>query len=205
LGAYIIGVRGILKKVQKQSVAYRHNQFYIIRMRIEEMVTKYWSQITLLLLGIGYFVRSILDLVFKKREINHTLFQNRRLESVSHFYSLYAKTEQMWKGISIYEILNRKITPKEIDNIVFPSIDELQRTVLELEIYFDEKQYNHFEDILNNVQMINKRLSQLYWNDDENVTTINKANDFEFFRDKKLLENKPILKQISIILKESFK
>jgi len=174
-------------------------------MRIEELITKYWSQITLLLLGIGYFIRSILDLVFKKREINHTLFQKRRLESVCIFYSLYAKTEQMWKGISIYEILNRKITPKEIDNIVFPLIDELQRTVLELEIYFDEKQYNHFKEILNNAQMINKKLSQLYWDDNENITTINKASDFEFFRDKKLSENKPIFKTISIILKESFK
>jgi hypothetical protein len=174
-------------------------------MTLGEFITTYWSQITVFTFGVGFFLKSLWNFVIKKREINFNLFQQRKLDSVNCFYSTYAKTEQMWKGISIYPILNNKIKAEEIDKIIFPLIDELQRIVLELQIYFDDKQHNYFERIFNNVQMINKKLMQIYLDESQNLTTIKKANEFVLFRDKKLLENKPIFKEISSVLKESFK
>jgi len=43
---------------------------------IKEILTTYWSQTLLLLLGIGYLVKRGLDFRSKKKEINHSLFKN---------------------------------------------------------------------------------------------------------------------------------
>ncbi len=64
-------------------------------MKIEELFTTYWSQVTLLIIGIGYFIKRIFDQKSKKLEINHSLFQQNRINAVSKFLSTYAKTELM--------------------------------------------------------------------------------------------------------------
>lgn len=171
---------------------------------IEDILTKYWSQLTLVLLGIGYLLKRILDLRTKKYEINHSLFQQKRLETVNTFFSSYAKTEAMWTSIAIWDILKHKITAKELDQIVFPHINELKRNILELQIYLSSDDHKLFTQIMDNVYEINRKLSSVYfdYNPDKNV--ISQSNGFQSFRDKKLKENETIFKQISENLKRTF-
>lgn len=85
---------------------------------------------TLIFLGIGYLIKRILELTSRKKEINHNLFQDKKLDAVNSFFRAYAEVQQMWHGIAIHDILRGKIESKEIDIIVSPEINKLQSTVL---------------------------------------------------------------------------
>ena len=173
-------------------------------MEIRELLTTYWSQVTLLFLGIGYFIKRIFDNISNKKQINHNLFQQNRLKVVNDFFSSYAKTEQMWRDLSIIPILEYKINTKEIDEIVFSPINELRRNVLELQIYFPENEHQLFRDILKNVMNINGKLNSIYFNYDNEISTTVKSNEFSVVRDSKLEENEALFQQISKIIRITF-
>ncbi|HVA97687.1 MAG TPA: hypothetical protein VNG53_02235 [Bacteroidia bacterium] len=171
---------------------------------MKEILTTYWSQTTLILLGIGYLIKNVFDLRAKKAGINHELFQQKKLESVSLFFLSCAKTEHMWKGIAIWDILQNKLTTKEIDKIIFPHINELRRSVLELNIYFDEHEHENFSSILKNMLLINSKLHDMFFYREGDKTLTQKVNDFLFVRDNMLERNELIFKQISANLKKAF-
>ncbi|MFV5699824.1 hypothetical protein ACM55H_15785 [Flavobacterium sp. ZT3R17] len=140
----------------------------------------------------------------KKTEINHSLFQQKRLESVNYFFSNYATTQQMWKDIPIYDILERKMTSKEIDKYIFPHLNELRRNVFELKIYFKESEHKSFQTILENMHLINATLSSEYFYFKEDRDVITKSNNFQSFRDNKLKENELINNKIASKLQQMF-
>lgn len=152
-------------------------------MTIEKLFTTYWSQLTLLLFGIGYFIKRVLDNISKKSEINHSLFQQKRLESVNSFFTIYAKTERMWVHIRIHEIVQNKISATELDEIIFPLINELKRNLLELQIYFKDEEHSRFKSIYDNLILINRKLSNIYFDFDQNKTNTEKSNSFQFYRE----------------------
>jgi hypothetical protein len=174
-------------------------------MNITELFTTYWSQLTLILLGIGYFIKRVFDNISNKREINHNLFQQNRIDSLNRFFKAYSKTEQMWTSIAIWDILDHKLSAKELDNIVFPLLNELKASVMELQIYFKDKDHKHFEDIVQNIILIKGKLGEVYFdfNPDRNIIT--NSNNFQYFRDDKLKENEKILKNISQMIQKTFK
>jgi len=94
---------------------------------IEKLLTTYWGQTTLILLAIAYFIKRIFDNKSKKIEINHSLFQQKRLKVLNDFYSNYAKTEFLWDHLAIYDILSNKLVAKEIDNIIWPILNDLKK------------------------------------------------------------------------------
>tara|TARA_R110002033_G_C3808533_1_gene231916 strand:+ start:24 stop:548 length:525 start_codon:yes stop_codon:yes gene_type:complete len=173
-------------------------------MEIKELLTTYWSQLTLLLLGVGYFIKRVFDNISNKREINHNLFQQNRLKAVNDFFTSYAKTERMWRDLSIIPILNYKIGTKEIDEIIFSPINELRRNVLELQIYFPENEHQLYKDILKNVLEINGKLNSIYFHSDKETSTTIKSNEFGFFRDSKLEENEKLFEKLSKIIRKTF-
>jgi hypothetical protein len=171
---------------------------------LEKIFTTYWSQVTLILVGLGYFIKRLFDNNSKKQEINHSLFQNKKLEAVNSFFSTYAKSKQMWTHIKIYQILRNEFSPSEIDAMIFPTLNELNKNVIELQIYFDERSHKEFEDIFINMQQINNKLSELYFDYDENISDTNKSTDFSIYKRNLLEQNEYILKQITKKLKQSF-
>ena len=173
-------------------------------MKIEELLTTYWSQITLLLLAIGYFIKRILDNISNKREINHNLFQQNRLKAVNDFFTSYAKTERMWRDLSIISILEYKISGKEIDEKVFSPINGLRINVLELQIYFTKNEHQLFKKILDNVLAINGKLNSIYFQYDKETSTIIKSNEFGFVRDSKLEENEKLFEKITETIRKTF-
>jgi hypothetical protein len=173
-------------------------------MTIEQIFTTYWSQTTLLLLSIGYIFKRFFDLRSRKTEINHNLFQQKRLESANNFFSNCATTERMWQDVPIYDIFERKMTSKEIDAYIFPHLNEVRRNVFELKIYFDSKEHKDFQLILKNMECINGKLSQQYFNYSEDVNTITKVNNFQKALDDVLRENKIIYDRITKCIRKTF-
>lgn len=83
-------------------------------MTLKDLFTTYWSQVTLILLAIGYLLKRLLNNKSRKMEINHSLYQQNRILTLKSYFSNYAKAELMWQQLSIYEILEHKMTAKEI-------------------------------------------------------------------------------------------
>lgn len=169
-----------------------------------DVLTTYWSQTTLLLFGLGFLIKRILDIRSKKVEINHGLFQQKRLESVNNFFTNYAKAEQMWTSIAIWDILENRIKSKEIDQIIYPHLNELERNILELQIYFAESDHRHFAEIMENLHEINRKLKKVYFDYSPETSVINRSNEFQFHCDKKLKENKEIFRKLSPIIRATF-
>jgi len=173
-------------------------------MRIEQILTTYWSQTTLILFGIGFLIKNFIDLKSKKTEINHSLFQQKKLESINTFFSNYASTRQMWIDIPIYDILENKMTSKEIDKYIFPHLNEIRRNVLELKIYFNETEHKNFQIILDNLHLINAKLSAEYFDFEQDKNIVNKSNNFQNFKADKLKENELLCEKIGSKLQKVF-
>lgn len=174
-------------------------------MEIKDIFTTYWSQATLLLLGLGFLIKRLLDIKSKKLEINHSLFQQNILELVNKFSANYKKVELMWHQIAIYDVIDRKLTAKQLDNIVFPVMNDLDETIQELRMYFDDNQHKYFTDIKQNLLLIHGELSDIYSSVREDLTAIQKANNYSAAKTKVYAENKKILNSISEMIRKSFK
>ena len=174
-------------------------------MEFTELLTTYWSQVLIVLAGLGYLLKRILDLRSKKTETNHSLFQQNRLSAVNRFFDNYSKSELMWNQIAIYDILERKLSAKEIDKIIFPVLNELDKNVLELMIYFNEKEMQNFKLIALNFKSINRALSSIYFDYDQDKTITNKSNEFALAKEKALISNEKILIKLASDIKKTFK
>jgi hypothetical protein len=177
----------------------------LIQMELKDLFTTYWSQITLILFGIGYFVKRGFDVKTKKIEINHSLYQQNRLSTVNRFFENYAKAEMMWNQIAIYDILSKKFAPNEIDKLIFPTLNELDRNILELMIYFEEPDHKKFKTLVSNLKSINQKLIELYFEYDPQKTTTNKSNDFELIKIKVYQVNEKILADLNRVIKEIYR
>lgn len=173
-------------------------------MRFEDFLTKYWSQVVLALGFVACFGQLFFNLKYKKIEISFSLFQQNKISAVSNFYLNYAKVESMWHQLPIFDIYNQKISAKEMDNLIYPPLYELQKSILELKIYFSGDEHKNFQNILNNFYMINNNIKKHYINDYDEINTLYKTNDFSSVVDKVTNDNNLIINNISNVIKKSF-
>lgn len=178
-------------------------------MTLTDLFTTYWSQVTLLLLAFGYLTKYILDLVFKKREINFSIIQNRKLDSINKFFSRYAKVESMWLDLAIYPILRGEIKADEIDIIIFSSINDFKSSVFEVKIFTNDEENKKYDLLYENVMMINKKLNSLYvkttFSGVKNTKVSDEVYEFSEFRDNILKKNLLIIRDICKDLKKTYK
>lgn len=162
------------------------------------------SQVPIFLLAISYFIKRYYDLKTKKVELNHSLFQQNRISAINNFYSNYAKVEFMWHELSINDILEYKILPKEIDKVIWPPLNDLKKSVLELKVYLTLDNHSYFQKLLDNFLLVNNNLIRNYFDYDRDKTVTNKKNSFSIFKEKIVKENNNILDQVSIKIRKSF-
>ena len=174
-------------------------------MIIDEIFTKYWNQITIFLFAIGYFVKLVFDNLKNKREINHNLFQQNRLNSLNRFFKSYSGVEQMLISMPIFDILDRKISAKQLDTIVFPPLNDLKASVVELQIYFKPEDHLLFKEILNNIILVKDKIGELYLRLNRYNNDIAESNTYQYIRIDKLKENEKLLDKISFMIQETFK
>ncbi|NQU85785.1 MAG: hypothetical protein HQ541_08500 [Mariniphaga sp.] len=173
-------------------------------MELKELLTTYWSQVTLILIAIGYFVKRLLDIKSRKIEINHSLFQTNRITSVNNFFSNYSKVDLMWDQIAIYDIFLRKLTANEIDRIIIPPLNDLKRSLLELKIYFKPEEYKYFDELGIGLSSINGKLSRLYFNVEGEIDVDRKIFEFGKFKSDVVMRNKELMDDLCEMLKKKF-
>lgn len=171
---------------------------------IEKLLTVYWPQTTLLLVAVGYPIKRALDNKSKKIEINYTIFQQRRLEALQRFILAYSNIEQVWRVLNIDEIASRSITAKEIDNMIEPPLKEMKSSVLELQVYLDNKDFVLFEQILFNTNIYQSLLSNLYYNYETDKTHYQKLMNFRKESEPYLIRNKELIGKVNDIVKKTF-
>jgi hypothetical protein len=159
-------------------------------MNWELLFTEYWSHVTLLLAIVSYFIQRVLNLKSKKTEINHSLFQQNRINAVSDFMSSYSQAELMWRDIAVYEILSGKLGVKEIDEIIWPPLREMKKNVLILKLYFDIDSHRKFEIILDGFLKINTALQESYFDGVQKADLLKKSDEFHRVKNKILWEMK---------------
>jgi len=160
--------------------------------------------VTLALFGFGFLIKKLLDDRSKKLEINHTLYQQNRIAAIGNFFRNYAAVELMWKQIHIWGIVQNKLTAEEIDKYIWPSINSLKTSVIELQMYFGKEDQALFEKILNNVLDINMELGILMFNPTGTEPLVNRTNKFNFYRDNVFKNNNILLEKITAKVKELF-
>ena len=161
------------------------------------------SQIPVLLLGIGYFIKRIFDTKSKKIEINHTLYQQNRLCTVNRFFESYSDAERLWNEISIYKVVTNEYSTDDMDRLTRPILNGLDRSLFELIIYFENDEYKNFEELVSNIKSINNKVRDLYF-DESKMTDTNKANSFDLVKNITLKENKKIIYELSKAMKRIF-
>lgn len=170
---------------------------------LTEALTTYWTQTTFVILAIVYFIKRFFDNQSKKIEINYNLFQQRRLEAFNKFFINYAKAEQMWKMINVNQIMYKRVSAKELDDIIFPFLNDLKTNLLELRMFISDKEYSFFKQISDNMESIQVKLSNDFFDSTELIDMI-KSIDFEHFLLEKTNCNEELFKQISLIVQENF-
>src|SRR5258706_15161692 len=111
---------------------------------MKDFVTIYGSLLTLLILGIGYFIKRVYDLKAKKIEAKHSLFQQNKIAAIVNFFEVYSKVDSMWHRFPIYNVINRQITVTEIDNLLLP-LDNLQTSILQLSLYLTKEELKPYD------------------------------------------------------------
>jgi hypothetical protein len=169
-------------------------------MTLQEIFTTYWSQVTLLIIGFSYFIKRIFDNKAKKAEINHTVFQQKRLEAIEYFMQCYSETKIMWFMLSIYDVMERRTTSKELDAIIFPSLNKLKRSVIIVSMYIEDSK--PFHDIEENMITINSVLTSGYF--EHSTSTSDRVYAFQnqcHLVDEK---NEKLLLEINKIIRNNF-
>jgi len=179
-------------------------------MKFTDLLTTYWSQVTLVLLGIGYFIKLGFSNKSKKIEINHSLFQQNRIETINRFFESYSESVNMWKEISLERIFpddyysKNKYTITDMDNMTRPILNQLDINLLQLKVYFEEKYYKHFENIVNNNKLLYKNVLDLYFNTDGIKSTTTKMNKFHTYKETTFKKNNDIISSLTIEIKNLF-
>lgn len=170
-------------------------------MTIKDLLTIYWSQFVLIIIAFGslifYFIKRHYDNLSKKIEINHSLFQQNRLNAVNEFYKNYSNAKLLLRQLTIYDIISRKIEPKEIDKIVIPVLNELDKSHLELKIYFEGKEFNYFNNLVKGINIINNKIGELYFDDNQKKEAVIIMNEYYDLMNSVLDMNNKIIEKLS--------
>lgn len=159
---------------------------------------QYWDQL-LILIGLGFIaIKYILENKRRKIEIIEEIFRSEKMKAINEFLEQYANQNAFWIEIPYYEVIEGKMRGKEIDDLVRPGLNKLEKSFYKLSIYLNKDEYNDYFKLLDNIRKINRRLSESYRNFNFfNKKDISQTNDFYYMQVDLLNENDTILKDIA--------
>ena len=111
--------------------------------------------------------------------------------------------ESTWNQLPIWDILERKIVGKQIDDLIWPFLNQLQASIHELRIYFPLDQHSYFQEIYDNFIKLNGVLGKNL-HDYIQTNPIPKANDYDFNRIQLSKQNAALIEKISKLIQQSF-
>lgn len=172
---------------------------------LQKILEEYWSQTLLLITAIGFILRMIFSFILKKKEIYHGINHKNRMDALIRFFNVYAEVKSMWTKLPIYKIYRNELSDNEIDNEIQPALNKLEATVIELQIYFDDKLYENFKQIKRNMYRMNKQFLDIAFDNNSDYGLIQKTNNYTYFREDIEKENTIILTEINKLISKKYK
>ena len=166
-------------------------------MTLEQLLKDYWAQLTLVLAGVGYLVRKGQEERARKREINHEQFQQNRITALNDYLGCYSRVAAMWKMLTVSDAVNRRISPKELDAFILPSLHDFKRATLMMGIYFKGGDLSAIKQVYDNMAAINNTLMQIYFDYDTETKGIARANEFEFKKEAMVRDSEQLLEHLA--------
>lgn len=160
------------------------------------ILSEYWSQLSFLLLGIGYIIKVILESINKRKEIAYSFFQQNKLNAVNSYLSAYSEVLSMIRNLPEFDIYSNYITADGIDAYVQPSLSKLNAATNETHIYFEDKQYLIFMRITENIEAMNSKMIELHADKRPNYNHTQKHTDFWEIKNNRLDENEKLIEKV---------
>ncbi|GAB3225921.1 hypothetical protein J0A67_08095 [Algoriphagus aestuariicola] len=176
-------------------------------MNIFELIfEQYWDQL-LILIGLAFIaIKYILENKRRKNEIIEEIFRAGKIKAINEFLEQYADQSAFWLEIPYYDIIEGKFRGKEVDEIVRPGLNKLEKSFYRLSIYLNDSEYNDYITLVENIRKINRRLSESYRNFNFfNKKDISQTNEFYYVQSDMLKENELILREIVRCFRTNFK
>ena len=154
-------------------------------MNILNFIVEYWSQLTILILAIGFLLKSIFNFYLKKQEIKFDFIHKERAQIIKKLHIDITRLSRQLEFLAMgHSLAKVKVGPTIKEGIeVFRKVVELNKeikvTVEENKIYFSDNFIQLFDELFKNVSdniiltSVNKNLTQdsdkkFEFNDTEN-------------------------------------
>lgn len=162
---------------------------------MKELITDYWAQISLMTIGAGYFIKIILDYLTKRKEINHSLFQQNRIDTLKEFLTSYSETLVMLNSVPITDIASKKIPIEKTNEILLEPLSRLEAVTVTLGLFLDKSSHKEISRVPENINQIAIDIKMLYtFKLDEN--TPNRINSIIHRRMRLTEDNNIIITKI---------
>jgi hypothetical protein len=172
---------------------------------VDILFTKYGTYVTLFFGVIAYFIKRAYDYKSKKIEINHSIFQQHRIDSVNRFFINYNAAKAMWRELPHYDVIENVTSAKDLDNKVQPVMRDLRLSMLELRFYFEPKTYALFEEIENGLNKIYNTVGTLRGDYGKRENKIARGNKLSFSMDENFRANDKLIGQLCDLIRENYK
>lgn len=149
------------------------------------LLTKYWSQLAMLFLSLGYLYREARQFYLKKKEINHSLFQKRKLDSVDEYIKACVKYKQAVSNASLYLVLIGSAPIEDLDNTLTVSINGVRSASGMMELYFEKNIFSKFREITNELNSIDYQIHRITLQSNRKENAVAYSNEFEAFKIEK--------------------
>ena len=170
---------------------------------IKLLFTTYWSQLLIVFALIGYFGKRHYDLANKKVEVKFSLFHNQKLTAINNFLNAYTSMENFFWQVSYFDVVERKIAPKDLDNMILPLYNVFIGSYYSLFMVLSDEELKDFEKIEEEIATVKRSLSklyQVYQKEDKVVATNNYYDSYT----RMMKKNKLTLREIGAKFKNSY-
>jgi hypothetical protein len=161
---------------------------------LELLFVKYWPQISFVVLGFVYIAKVAISTIYKKKEIEHSIFQQSKIDAIKNFNTAYSEAVICFANIPYYQILKNELSVDKIDEVIQPVLKKLKIATDMIGLFCNQKMHEKLNIVAENVYIINKKLLDLYF-DEQKISITKKANDFCFFREENIKQSNIILQK----------
>jgi hypothetical protein len=168
-----------------------------------DLVLKFGSQITVFLGLIIYFIKRHFDYKSKLIEIKQSLHQDLRLSSINKFIESYTALESFYWQVSFYDVIERKIQPKDLDDLQLPFYNAFIASYYSLFLILNEDEIKDFDKIKDEIITVRDVLGHLYDYFEEETNT-QKANKYVAAYTKMMRNNEKMIRLIGIHVRNTY-
>lgn len=157
-------------------------------MKLLDFLSKYWSQISVVVFAIGYIIKIFFDFYLKQKEIKYNYIHGKRVKVIMNLYAqLNELNQQIEKMALAHELTEVNAGPTnterwEVFNKIINLNSNLKKEFEKHKLYFSKRFINQFEKHF-------KKVSDNFIMTSVNINPIVKDKDkeFVFSNSKKIL------------------